>query len=73
MTGSSVSTVTLCTRRRSIPIPAVSRSLRLGFHSSDSYGYHFRSKPAHQGLVFGRFKALATSTLVDRTRLISIG
>jgi len=38
--------VTVFNRRCSISIPAVARLLRLGFHSSDSYGYHFRSKPA---------------------------
>jgi len=33
-----------------MPIPAFSRSLWLGFHSSDGCGYHFRSKPAPQRL-----------------------
>ncbi|WP_148307616.1 hypothetical protein [endosymbiont of unidentified scaly snail isolate Monju] len=40
--------VTVCLPRCSIPIPAVSRSLWLGFHPSDSAGYRFRSKPAPQ-------------------------
>jgi len=31
-------------------MPVVSRSLWLGFHASDSYGYHFCSKPAPQRL-----------------------
>jgi hypothetical protein len=43
------SPVTVCNRHCSISIPAVARLPRLGFHSSDSDGYHFRAKPApHQ-------------------------
>jgi hypothetical protein len=41
---------TRCPRRCSIPIPAVSRSLELDVHSSDSYGYHSRSTSAPQRL-----------------------
>jgi len=50
MTFLSICSVAVCIRRCSIPIPAVFRSLWLGFHSSDSYGYHFRSNPAPQRL-----------------------
>jgi len=44
------SSVTVCGAHCSIPIPAVSRSLWLGFRSSDSFSYPLSAKPAPQRL-----------------------
>ena len=58
---------TRCPRRCSIPIPAVSRSLELDVHSSDSYGYHSRSTSAAANSAASR-DAGEISGLVGRNR-----
>lgn len=48
--GNAVRHDTVCVQRRSITMPAVSRSPELGFHSSASYAYPVRSKRAAERL-----------------------